>query len=185
MKPDLFAAPSGASFSFRITTLPVVDIVKPTVVDIRHCAGASPLYIGRQMPGHDLSQWANHHKLTTDTPAVRATAINAYVLDILGADMRLQLHTLRGQTLGCWCAPKLCHGNALAELVMQQKTHGVPCPNCGQSLRGYLNLWHNGTAPPDLYEAACCLNCNARGYFWRELPHAQPDGTLALLACKW
>lgn len=27
------------------------------------------------------------------------------------------LHELKGKTLGCWCAPKLCHGDVLIELV--------------------------------------------------------------------
>ena len=28
-----------------------------------------------------------------------------------------QLETLRGKTLGCWCKPKMCHGDALLELL--------------------------------------------------------------------
>ncbi len=28
-----------------------------------------------------------------------------------------RLPELRGKTLGCWCAPKDCHGDVLAELV--------------------------------------------------------------------
>lgn len=27
------------------------------------------------------------------------------------------LHELKGKTLGCWCAPKSCHGDVLIELV--------------------------------------------------------------------
>lgn len=27
------------------------------------------------------------------------------------------LHGLRGRTLGCWCSPKTCHGDVLAELA--------------------------------------------------------------------
>jgi hypothetical protein len=30
-----------------------------------------------------------------------------------------QLHTLKGKRLGCWCAPKPCHGNVLARLVAE------------------------------------------------------------------
>lgn len=30
-----------------------------------------------------------------------------------------QLHTLKGRRLGCWCAPKPCHGNVLARLVAE------------------------------------------------------------------
>lgn len=31
------------------------------------------------------------------------------------------LPSLRGKTLGCWCAPKLCHGDVLAELANQEE----------------------------------------------------------------
>ncbi len=27
------------------------------------------------------------------------------------------VHELRGKRLGCWCAPKLCHGNVLARIA--------------------------------------------------------------------
>jgi hypothetical protein len=27
------------------------------------------------------------------------------------------LYTLRGKVLGCWCSPKACHGDVLAELA--------------------------------------------------------------------
>jgi len=29
------------------------------------------------------------------------------------------LRELRGKILGCWCAPKLCHGDVLIELIKQ------------------------------------------------------------------
>lgn len=32
-------------------------------------------------------------------------------------DLLAQLHELKGKRLGCWCAPKLCHGHVLAELA--------------------------------------------------------------------
>ena len=31
--------------------------------------------------------------------------------------LRKNLHTLKGKILGCWCAPKACHGHILAKLV--------------------------------------------------------------------
>ena len=30
------------------------------------------------------------------------------------------LHELIGKTLGCWCSPKLCHGDILIKLVMEK-----------------------------------------------------------------
>lgn len=32
-------------------------------------------------------------------------------------DLMASLHELRGKTLGCWCAPKSCHGDVLARLA--------------------------------------------------------------------
>ena len=31
--------------------------------------------------------------------------------------IRENVHTLRGKVLGCWCAPKACHGDVLAEMA--------------------------------------------------------------------
>lgn len=148
-------------------------LVKPTVVDIRQLASAE--YIGRAVQGRTASPWQNPHKLPADTPADRAKCINAYVRTILASDQRRHLHTLRAKTIGCWCAPKLCHGHALADLSVQQRTHGQPCPHCKAPLKGWLNLWGD-----QLYEAAVCMGCNARGYAWRVLPHYEADGLLAL-----
>jgi hypothetical protein len=164
-------------FSPDILELPFPTIAKPTVVDVR--GGADCLYIGRKMgTDRQASPWANMHKVDKDTPENRAAAVNAYIRSVLGTDQRVRLHTLRGLTLGCWCSPRLCHGHALAELVMQQKSHGLPCPHCTAPLQGWLNLWQDGS----LYETAVCTRCHARGYWWRELPTFRADGTLALVA---
>lgn len=32
-------------------------------------------------------------------------------------ELMSQLHTLKGKILGCWCAPKLCHGDVLVKLA--------------------------------------------------------------------
>jgi len=34
-----------------------------------------------------------------------------------GKHLLKDLHELKGKVLGCWCAPKLCHGNVLVELA--------------------------------------------------------------------
>lgn len=31
--------------------------------------------------------------------------------------IRDHVHELRGKTLGCWCAPRACHGRCLADLA--------------------------------------------------------------------
>jgi Domain of unknown function (DUF4326) len=33
-----------------------------------------------------------------------------------------QIPTLRGKILACWCAPALCHGHVLLELLSRQET---------------------------------------------------------------
>lgn len=33
--------------------------------------------------------------------------------------VRQNVHTLRGKTLGCWCAPNTCHGEVLLRLAEQ------------------------------------------------------------------
>lgn len=32
-----------------------------------------------------------------------------------------EIYELRGKTLGCWCAPRACHGDILAEIADQQQ----------------------------------------------------------------
>jgi hypothetical protein len=32
-------------------------------------------------------------------------------------DLMSELHTIKGKTLACWCAPLPCHGDVLAELA--------------------------------------------------------------------
>lgn len=38
-----------------------------------------------------------------------------YLLDT--PELMARLHELKGKTLGCWCAPKPCHGDVLARLA--------------------------------------------------------------------
>jgi hypothetical protein len=32
-----------------------------------------------------------------------------------------EIHELKGKVLGCWCAPKACHGDVLAELANREE----------------------------------------------------------------
>lgn len=69
------------------------------------------VYIGRPGP------WGNPFRLDGD----RKEAIRQYREWIMYHDdaqsLRDEIHTLRGKTLGCWCKPKACHGDVLAELA--------------------------------------------------------------------
>jgi len=71
------------------------------------------VYIGRG------SKWGNPFKIGPDGD--RAEVIEKY-LAYLGtrSDLLDAIGELRDKALGCWCAPKACHGDVLAELVAQQ-----------------------------------------------------------------
>ena len=79
------------------------------------------VYIGRP------SKWGNPFTHIKDASTLakyvvpnRNEAIAAYKKWITEGDgMYLldDLHELDGKTLGCWCKPKRCHGDILAELV--------------------------------------------------------------------
>ena len=72
------------------------------------------IYIGRP------SKWGNPYSHKEGTLAefkteTRKEAIEKYRDYILSSD--LDLEELRGKILGCWCKPKLCHGDVIIELL--------------------------------------------------------------------
>lgn len=68
------------------------------------------VYIGRP------SKWGNPFEIGRD--GTREDVIDKYKAWIAEQpDLLLQLHELKGKTLGCWCAPKACHGDVLAALA--------------------------------------------------------------------
>ena len=76
-------------------------------------------YIGRFNPliGHS-SIWANPFKLTKDDKHCRLEVIMKYTNMIITNEiLSNNLHELLGQTLGCWCKPKLCHGEVLIKML--------------------------------------------------------------------
>jgi hypothetical protein len=75
------------------------------------------LYIGRP------SKWGNPYFLTKETPEARQRVILQYKANIMKRPELLRdLKELEGKTLGCFCAPKACHGDVLKELV----ENGIP-----------------------------------------------------------
>lgn len=84
-----------------------------------HCQGPHDIYIGRP------SKWGNpfSHKKGTKAKFVlptREAAVAAYrewITEGDGRHLLEDLHELKGKRLGCWCAPKACHGDVLKELV--------------------------------------------------------------------
>ena len=81
---------------------------KTTVV---HCKKEPyDTYIGRP------SKWGNPFIVGKD--GTREEVIQKYREWLLSQDELLaSLPELKGRRLGCWCAPKACHGDVLQELV--------------------------------------------------------------------
>ena len=79
-----------------------------------HCKKESyDVYIGRP------SKWGNPFKIGRDGD--RTVVLDKYREYILGTpDLLNSIHELRDKTLGCWCHPKSCHGDILAELANEE-----------------------------------------------------------------
>lgn len=72
------------------------------------------VYIGRG------SIWGNPFRVGVEAEN-RRTAIEMYRKYIMNRpDLLALLGNLRGKMLGCFCHPKPCHGNVLAELVRER-----------------------------------------------------------------
>lgn len=81
--------------------------------------------------------WGNPYVVGID--GTRAEVIESYRRWIRGRPELLErLGELEGKRLACWCAPRACHGDVLAELVAErdepQETEATPpdraCPRC-------------------------------------------------------
>ena len=74
------------------------------------------LYIGRNMeyrvPGTKKSIWANPYR-GPDAGKRFEAHVQRNLID--------RLFELQGKELGCWCAPKPCHGHVLIRLLKQQR----------------------------------------------------------------
>lgn len=91
--------------------------VTTTVVHIDN-PGGYDVYIGRANPRRGLakSKWANPFKINDERD--RDWVIRAYHVWLLNhPELYADLHELRGKRLGCFCAPKPCHGDVLADLA--------------------------------------------------------------------
>jgi uncharacterized protein DUF4326 len=94
--------------------------LKPATLTGRvvHCKRESyDVYIGRPSP------WGNPFSHLSGTQArwhvaSREEAIQAYAEWIKAQpELLAALPELRGKTLGCWCAPKACHGDVLLAMA--------------------------------------------------------------------
>jgi len=80
---------------------------------IVHCKKEKyDVYIGRG------SIWGNPFRIGVD--GTREEVVHKYLDWILDQpNLMKQMHTLRDKVLGCWCAPKICHGDALV-IVLEE-----------------------------------------------------------------
>jgi hypothetical protein len=76
-----------------------------------HCSRSGyDVYIGRP------SIWGNPFEIGKD--GTRAQVVAKYREHVLSSpELMSKLPELRGKVLGCWCAPQLCHGDVLLELI--------------------------------------------------------------------
>jgi len=91
--------------------------MKTTVVNIRQ--SKYDVYIGRAGHGHD-GTLGNPFSVTRDGGRERAIALyREYFYKRLRSDLEfaVQIEKLRGKVLGCFCAPKSCHGDVIAEYL--------------------------------------------------------------------
>lgn len=80
------------------------------------------VYIGRAMPGKAGSLFANPFKIGAD--GTREEVIEKYetwLRERLNEEPDLveELLKLDGKILGCWCAPKKCHGDVIVKLIRE------------------------------------------------------------------
>jgi hypothetical protein len=90
-----------------------------------HCKEDSyDIYIGRKK--NTNNHYGNPFRI--DKNCTRDESISNFRMWILGFDFNdieserrkwilIHIKDLKGKTLGCWCKPKACHGDILAELV--------------------------------------------------------------------
>jgi len=91
------------------------------VINIRTGA-AYDIYIGRAVPRKGLagSYWGNPFKSPKDGTVEQCIEKYRAMLrkDFLyNPHLRLDLESMRGKILACWCKPGPCHGDVLVELL--------------------------------------------------------------------
>ena len=71
------------------------------------------VYIGRP------SEFGNPYTLAEHSREEAIQLFGAYAEDRIRRDPEwaAKVKALKGKTLGCWCSPKKCHGDVLAEIA--------------------------------------------------------------------
>lgn len=93
--------------------------MKTTVVNVRHNSRGYDIYIGRAGHGED-GYFGNPFPLEGETDRANCLKkFKAYFYERLANDREFKRRVLelKGKRLGCFCAPRLCHGHIIAEWV--------------------------------------------------------------------
>ena len=90
-----------------------------TVVNLKH--EEYDVYVGRAGHGQD-GYFGNPYPLDVDTATMRLAVIQAYkryFLDRMDSDQEFKSRVLglKGRRLGCFCKPKRCHADVIAEYL--------------------------------------------------------------------
>ena len=81
------------------------------------------------------TKWGNPFKITKKMS--REDSIIQYENWILKQhSLLLQLPSLKGKRLGCWCRPDACHGDVLVKLADKF----IFCPNCFQPYKATVGV---------------------------------------------
>lgn len=82
------------------------------------------IYIGRPSKwGNPFTHIADKKTAAQFVVSSRDEAVEAYrewITEGEGKHLLEDLHELRGKVLGCWCAPKACHGDILLKLIEEK-----------------------------------------------------------------
>lgn len=115
------------------------------------------IYVGRANATYGLpaSKWGNPFKLEKEQD--RAIVLARYRIWLLSQpELLAALPELRGLRLACWCSPKLCHGDVLAELA--DGRYGEQPVIDWPARKARAMAWHPGkhglNNPPYVYEEA-------------------------------
>jgi len=94
------------------------------MIRVVHCKKEPyDIYIGRPSKwGNPFSHLSGSDNLALFRVSTREEAVKSYEHWILSQPLLVaDLHELVDKTLGCWCAPKACHGDILKRLAESLK----------------------------------------------------------------
>jgi len=76
-------------------------------------------------------KWANPFVMDNEKKGIKKDGTREQVIEkyrkwlLSNPELLKQLPELYGKTLGCWCKPLACHGDALKEVAEQQQKYQV------------------------------------------------------------